>query len=80
MTNFPHHHPYNHTIELCPDFIPKIAKVYSLNPAELETCKKFVEEHLKTRHIVSLKSPQASSLFSYQRRMGPYSLVRITAT
>ena len=44
----PPHCPYDHTIELCPDFVPKVAKIYSLNPAEMETCKSFVEEHLKT--------------------------------
>ena len=44
----PPHHPYDHTIKLCPDFAPKIAKVYSLNPTEMEPCKSFVEEHLKT--------------------------------
>ena len=42
------HHPYDHTIKLHPDFIPKIAKVYFLNPTEMVTCKAFVEEHLKT--------------------------------
>ena len=43
------HRPYDHVIDLKPSFIPKIAKVYPLNPQETETCKAFVEEHLKTR-------------------------------
>ena len=59
----PPHHPYNHTIELHPDFTPKVAKIYSLNPVEMETCKSFIEEHLKTGWIVPSKSPQASSFF-----------------
>ena len=59
----PSHHPYNHTIELCPDFVPKIAKVYSLNLTEMETCKTFIEEHLRTGQIVPSKSPQASPFF-----------------
>ena len=59
----PPHRPYDHTIELHPDFTPKVAKIYSLNPAEMETCKSFIEEHLKTGQIVPSKSPQASSFF-----------------
>ena len=59
----PLHCPYDHTIELCLDFTPKIAKVYSLNPMEMETCKSFVEEHLKTGQIIPSKSTQASPFF-----------------
>ena len=59
----PPHRPYDHTIELCPDFTPKIAKVCSLNPTEMEMCKSFVKEHLKRGQIVPLKSPQASPFF-----------------
>ena len=35
----PPHCPFNHTIELKDSFVPKIAKVYPLNPAEKEACK-----------------------------------------
>ena len=66
----PPHHPYDHTIDLCPDFTPKIAKVYSLNPTEMETCKSFVEEHLKTGWIVPSKSPQASPFFFIPKKDG----------
>ena len=59
----PPHCPYDHTIELHPDFTPKIAKVYALNPTEMEMCKSFVKEHLKTGRIVSSKFPQASPFF-----------------
>ena len=31
----PPHCPYDHTIKLRPDFTPKIAKVYSLNPTSV---------------------------------------------
>lgn len=64
------HHSYDHTIEVCPDFVPKIAKVYSLNPAEMETCKDFVKEHLTTGHIVPLKFPLASPFFFIQKKDG----------
>ena len=66
----PSHRPYDHTIELRPDFTPKVAKIYSLNPAEMETCKSFIEEHLKTGHIVPLKSPQASPFFFIPKKDG----------
>ena len=59
----PPHCPYDHVIDLKTDFTPKIAKVYSLNPQEMETCKAFIEEHLKTGRIVPSKSPQASLFF-----------------
>ena len=59
----PPHHPFDHTIELKDSFIPKIAKVYPLNPAEKEACKAFIDEHLKMGHILPSKSPQASPFF-----------------
>ena len=68
----PPHRPYNHVIDLKPNFVPKIAKVYSLNPQEMQTCKEFIEEHLKTGRI-SLRSPPKhppSSLF--RRKTAPY--------
>ena len=66
----PPHHPYDHVINLKPSFVPKIAKIYSLNPQEMETCKAFVEEHLKTSWIVPSKSPQASLFFFIPKKDG----------
>ena len=66
----PPHHPYNHTIKLRPDFTPKVTKIYSLNLAEMETCKSFIEEHLKTGQIVPSKSPQASPFFFVSKKDG----------
>ena len=66
----PSHHPYDHIIELHPDFVPKIAKIYSLNPAEMETCNDFIEEHLRTGWITPSKSPQASSFFFISKKAG----------
>ena len=59
----PPHWPFNHTIELKDSFIPKITKVYLLNPAKRDACKAFIDEHLKTGWIVPSKSPQASPFF-----------------
>ena len=66
----PPHRLYDHVIDLKPNFVPKIAKVYPLNPLEMETCKSFVKEHLKTGHIVPSKSPQASPFFFVPKKDG----------
>ena len=42
---------FDHTIELKESFVPKIAKVYPLNPQEVDACREFMEENLKTEHI-----------------------------
>ena len=65
----PHCH-YNHTINLQPTFTPHIAKIYPLNPAELQTCKEFIDEHLKMGQIVPFKSPQASPFFFIPKKDG----------
>ena len=51
-------------------FVLKITKVYSLNPAEMETCKEFISEHLKTGWIVLSKFPQASPFFFVSKKGG----------
>ena len=65
----PHCH-YDHTIDLQPTFTPRIAKIYPLNPAKLQICKEFVDEHLKTGRIVLFKSPQASLFFFVPKKDG----------
>ena len=66
----PPHRPFNHTIELKDSFVPKIVKVYPLNPAEQEACKAFIDEHLKTGRIVPSKSPQAALFFFVPKKDG----------
>ena len=65
----PHCH-YDHTIDLQPTFTSHIAKIYPLNPAELQTCKEFIDKHLKTEQIVPFKSPQASPFFFVPKKDG----------
>ena len=76
----PSHCPYDHTIELRPDFIPKIAKVYSLNPTKMETCKTFIKEHLRTDKLYPRNPPKPLPSSSYQRRIGPYAPAKIITT
>ena len=66
----PPHQPYDHVINLKSDFIPKIAKIYSLNPAEREICRAFIDKHLRTGQIVLSKSLQASPFFFIPKKDG----------
>jgi hypothetical protein len=66
----PPHRSYDHTIELKDSFVPKVAKIYALNPTEREACKAFVDEHLKTGRIVPSKSPQAAPFFFVSKKDG----------
>ena len=66
----PPQRPFDHTIELKDSFVPKIAKVYPLNPAEKEACKAFIDEHLKMGRILPSKSPQASPFFFVPKKDG----------
>ena len=66
----PSHQPFDHTIDLKEDFLPKIAKVYPLNPKECEVCEAFVKEHLATGCIIPSKSPQASPFFFVPKKDG----------
>ena len=66
----PPHQTFDHVIDLKDIFVPKIAKVYPLNPAKKEACKAFIEEHLKTSRIVLSKSSQASPFFFVLKKDG----------
>ena len=65
----PHCH-YDHTIDLQLTFTPHVAKIYPLNPAELQTCKEFIDKHLKMGQIVPSKSLQASLFFFIRKKDG----------
>ena len=61
---------FDHVIKLNKVFSPKVAKVYPLNPKEQETCRAFVNKHLKSRKIVPSTSPQASPFFFVPKKDG----------
>ena len=65
----PHCH-YDHNIDLQPTFTLHVAKIYPLNQAELQTCKEFIDEYLKTGWIIPFKSPQASLFFFILKKDG----------
>jgi hypothetical protein len=70
MEELPPSRSFNHGIDLDADFVPKVAKVYPLNPKEHEACRSFVDEHLATGKIQPPKSPQASPFFFVHKKDG----------
>ena len=63
---------YDHVIDLKLSFVPKIAKVYPLNPKENEACWAFINEHLETGRIIPSKSPQATPFFFVPKKDGSF--------
>ena len=61
---------YNHAIDLKETFIPKVAKTYPMNLKEMDTCKEFIDKHLKSGKIRKSRSPQASPFFFVQKKDG----------
>ncbi|KAI5115279.1 hypothetical protein M0805_000711, partial [Coniferiporia weirii] len=60
---FPISQPYDHTIELKTDFIPRDCKLYPLSPKEQLALDQFLEENLHKGYIRPSKSPMASPFF-----------------
>ena len=44
--HFPESRPYDHAIDLKPDFLPKSCKVYPLSPKEQATMDEFIDDNL----------------------------------
>ena len=66
----PPRRPFNHGIELKETFVPKVAKSYLMDPKEMEACRAFIDEHLKSGKIRKSRSPQASPFFFVQKKDG----------
>ena len=60
---FPPERPYDHCIDLKPDFKPSDCPVYSLTPRERAAHDEFISENLRKGFIRPSKSPQASPFF-----------------
>jgi hypothetical protein len=65
---FPESRPWDHAIDLKPDFIPKDCKVYPLTPAEQTKLDEFLEENLRKGYIQPSKSPMASPFFFVSKK------------
>ena len=62
--------PYDHTINLTEDFVPKVAKAYPLSPNEREAAEKCVEDNLREGKFRPSKSPQAALFFFVGKKDG----------
>ncbi|ESK85492.1 hypothetical protein Moror_10110 [Moniliophthora roreri MCA 2997] len=60
---FPISRPYDHAIELKPEFTPRDCKVYSLMALEQTELDTFLKENLRKGYIRKSKSPMASPFF-----------------
>ena len=67
---FPDWQPWDHVIDLQPDFVPKKAHIYPLSLPEQEKLEEFVTENLEKKYIRSSKSPQASPFFFVKKKDG----------
>lgn len=67
---FPSSRPWDHAIDLKPDFIPKDFKPYRLSPQEQKVADEFIDENLKKGYIRESKSPMASPLFFVGKKDG----------
>jgi hypothetical protein len=65
---FPESRPWDHAIDLKPDFIPKDCKVYPLTPVEQTKLDEFLEENLRKGYIRPSKSPMASPFFFVSKK------------
>jgi len=60
---FPESRPWDHRIDLKPDFVPKKAKTYPLSIEEEKEMNKFIDNNLRKGFIWESASPQASPFF-----------------
>jgi len=65
---FPIKKPWDHIIDLKPDFIPKDCKIYSMSPGEQEKLDEFINENLCKKYIRLSKSPQVSPFFFVSKK------------
>ena len=67
---FPNPRPYDHAIDLKPNFVPTDCPTYSLTIKEQEALKEFISENLRKGYIRPSKSPQASPFFFVPKKSG----------
>ena len=65
---FPESRPWDHAINLKPDFIPKDCKIYPLTPAEQQKLDEFLDDNLEKGYIRPSRSPMASPFFFVSKK------------
>ena len=66
----PPNSPWDHAIELKPDFIPKVGRPFRQTAEEDTALKAFIKENLNKGFIQPSKSPQAASFFFVPKKDG----------
>ena len=66
----PKRRPWDHVIEMTPDFKPTDCKVYPLTGDEQKALKEFLDENLRTKWIRPSKSPMVSPFFFVKKKDG----------
>ena len=66
----PEQQPWDHAIELTPDFKPIDCKNYTLSKQEHKQLTQFIEENIHTGRIHPSKSPMASPFFFVKKKDG----------
>ena len=61
--HLPLYKPWDHAIDLNPDFVPQKSKLYQMSPMEQQEVRDFVDDQLKKGYIRPMKSPQTSLVF-----------------
>jgi hypothetical protein len=69
---FPNPRPYNHEINLKPNFKPFKQAPYPLNPRQTLLAQEFIKENLSKGYIVKSNSPMASPLFFVGKKDGSH--------
>ena len=64
----PERRPWDHVIEMTPDFKPTDCKVYPLTGDKQKALKEFLDENLRTKRIWPSKSPMASPFFFVKKK------------
>ena len=67
---FPKSQPWDHAINLKPDFVPTDCKVYPLTPQEHIEMDKFINENLAKGYIRPSKSPMALPFLFVAKKSG----------
>ena len=67
-SRFPASRPWDHKIDLKPDFIPKSFKTYNLTPEEQIEQDKFLKENLEKGYIRPSNSPMGSPMFFVDKK------------
>ena len=68
--------PWDHTINLREDFVPRKGRIYLISRKEKEEVREFVEEQLRKGYIQPLKSPQTSPVFFVGKKDGKKRIVQ----